>query len=435
MEAVEKLRADAVVVGSGPGGATVARDLTLRGKNVIILEWGSDNKPTGTVFAAGRFMGGAFALGKGMLIAPGMLTMIRCITLGGTTMMYLGTAYDPPAETFKKYGVDLTAELVDGIKKELHVHPFPDEYIGPRARMIMQAGRDLGYEWNKLNKFTNSPGKPASRDFFYGCTNEAKWQARDWVLDAAAQGALLMTNTYCEEVIVEGKTATGVRAAGRGGRQFEISADHVIVAAGGIGSPTLLQRSGLHDAGRQFFIDPFVLAFGYLDRSLEAEIPMVTGTRLEEGIMITDMTTPLMMHLFYALSAGKTLKTFQSGRVVSLMTKIRDDLDGNVSIGGGFAGGVTKPLTFDDLYKLNKGKAISRQILRKIGARDIWYSRNAAAHPGGTCRIGRIVDANLQTEYKNLYVADCSVIPEPWGLPPVLTIISLARRLSRHLTS
>ena len=38
MKQSQKLEADVVVVGSGPGGATIARDITLQGKNVIILE-------------------------------------------------------------------------------------------------------------------------------------------------------------------------------------------------------------------------------------------------------------------------------------------------------------------------------------------------------------------------------------------------------------
>jgi choline dehydrogenase-like flavoprotein len=46
-----------------------------------------------------------------------------------------------------------------------------------------------------------------------------------------------------------------------------------------------------------------------------------------------------------------------------------------------------------------------------------------------------VVDANLKTELDNLYVCDCSVIPEAWGLPATLTIISLGKRLAKHLSS
>lgn len=38
---------DAIVVGSGPGGATVARELSKRKKKALILERGGDAPPRG----------------------------------------------------------------------------------------------------------------------------------------------------------------------------------------------------------------------------------------------------------------------------------------------------------------------------------------------------------------------------------------------------
>ena len=58
-----------------------------------------------------------------------------------------------------------------------------------------------------------------------------------------------------------------------------------------------------------------------------------------------------------------------------------------------------------------------------------------AAHPGGTVKIGDLLDSNLKTEYDNLYVCDCSVIPEAYGLPPTYTIIGLGKRLAKHLVN
>jgi choline dehydrogenase-like flavoprotein len=48
-------------------------------------------------------------------------------------------------------------------------------------------------------------------------------------------------------------------------------------------------------------------------------------------------------------------------------------------------------------------------------------------------KVGDLLDSDLKTEYDNLYVCDCSVIPESWGLPPTLTIIGLGKRLAKHL--
>jgi choline dehydrogenase-like flavoprotein len=54
--------------------------------------------------------------------------------------------------------------------------------------------------------------------------------------------------------------------------------------------------------------------------------------------------------------------------------------------------------------------------------------------PGVILMIGDVADSDLKTEVDNLYVCDCSVIPEDWGLPPSLTILALAKRLAKHLT-
>ena len=55
------------------------------------------------------------------------------------------------------------------------------------------------------------------------------------------------------------------------------------------------------------------------------------------------------------------------------------------------------------------------------------------AHPGATASIGEVVDKNLETRIKNLFVSDASVIPEAMDRPIVLTVISLAKRLSEHV--
>ena len=49
-----KLSADVIVVGSGPGGATVARELTQKGKTVLILERGYDHR---SKFYYGTYLG------------------------------------------------------------------------------------------------------------------------------------------------------------------------------------------------------------------------------------------------------------------------------------------------------------------------------------------------------------------------------------------
>ena len=115
---------------------------------------------------------------------------------------------------------------------------------------------------------------------------------------------------------------------------------------------------------------------------------------------------------------------------MGILVKIRDDMEGTIGPDDRIK---SKSLTQADREKLDKGREIASKILENMGARDIWSSRPSAAHPGGTCRIGLVVNSDLETRLKTLFVVDASVIPEPWGLPPTLTITALARRLSRHL--
>ncbi len=434
MRNTKKIEADVVVVGTGPGGATVARDLTLQGKSVIMIERGANLKPTGSPTMAAKYTGSP---GATVLAQPEKIPMTRCITVGGSSAMFTATAFDPDIEKFKKYGVDISPEMLNDIKTELKIAPLPDEYIGSAAKTLFKSAQDLGFEFKKLNKFIDplkaKGGVITSKSILFGSdVGQPKWQARHWVLDAVNKGATLLTNTYVEEVIVDNKIAVGVYAKGKNKEELEVNANVVVIAAGGVGSPVILQKSGIYEAGQKFFFDPLCLTYGYLDQPTDFiwEPQMIYGMHTDDGVMVTDMGLTWALYLAFITRSKKYSRLLKAKRGLALMTKISDDLDGSVGIDER----ITKRLSSDDHYKIEKGRSISRKILRNLGAKDIWYGEKSAAHPGGSCRIGTIVDSNLEAEYKNLYVADASVIPEQWGLPPVLTVICLGRRLSKHLS-
>lgn len=114
---------------------------------------------------------------------------------------------------------------------------------------------------------------------------------------------------------------------------------------------------------------------------------------------------------------------------LSIMVKARDVLSGRLTE----RGGVATPLTGPDRAALRRGAVEARAILRNAGARAIYAAGHVAVHPGGTAKVGDIVDKNLETEVTGLVACDASVIPIAWGLPPTFTVMSLGRRLGRHL--
>ncbi len=418
---------DAIVVGSGPGGATVAKDLSANGKKVLILEWG-DNDPIRGKFT--QVLPQAFIPGKSLLITNQMLGMIRAITTGGSSLIYCGTAFDPPVEMLNTYGVDVSAEASE-MKNQIPMAPLADELMAAGPRRFLESAQDLGYDAHKLNKFIyQDKCRVKCQLCSYGCPYGAKWNARHFIDDALGSGATMINHARVEKVIIENKAAVGVEYT-RGKEKYRAYAPKTIIAAGGIGSPLILRKSGMQGTGYDFFYDPLIFVYGKI-RGLGngRAVPMSAGVHFaDDGIVMTDFNMPHLMKILFDLEVFKIKQAFAYRNVLPIMIKIRDDLGGRITKNGWVAKSVTK----EDKAKLNKGADHARRILAHAGATDIYRGWMFAAHPGGTVKIGEHVDTDLKTKFDNLYVCDASVIPQEWGLPPTATILSLGRRLSKHL--
>jgi choline dehydrogenase-like flavoprotein len=419
---------DAIVVGTGPGGATVARELCRLGKRVLILEWGGKPVVTGSFWQALRELG---MPGRSLFLTGKAIAVVRGITTGGSSIYFYGTAFDPPLEMLRRHGLDIVEE-VEEAKRELGIAALPPELIGSRGTRIMESARELGYAWNPLPKFLDRKQLGGGRvmGFYAAPSYEAKWNARMFVDEATAGGAALVNEAKVRRVLVEDGAATGVEFT-RKGKTERAFAHHVVVAAGGIGSPLILRASGLERAGYDFFYDPLICALGSVSELKgEQELPMQAGVLMEdEGYMLTDMTVPGSLYAAMTAQVGRLDRLFAHGRTLQIMIKVRDDLSGRLTR----RGGIRKPLTREDRDRLDSGYRQAREILSNAGAKRIFRNWYMAAHPGGTVKVGDLLDAELQTEYDNLYVCDASVIPEPWGRPPTLTLIGLGKRLARHL--
>ena len=418
---------DAIVVGSGPGGATVARELSLKDQKVLILEWG-DNDPVKGTFT--QMVPKALVPCKSLLVTGQALGMARAITTGGSSLIYCATAFDPPIEMLKGYGVDISQE-VDAVRKEVPNETLSDELVSPAGERFAESALDLGYDCKKLNKFIyQDKCKPDCQLCLYGCPHGAKWNARNFVAEALENGAKMINHARVSKVIIENRKAVGVEYKHR--RRYQRAfASRIIIAAGGIGSPNILRRSGIHGVGHDFFFDPLIYVLGKIrDVKSGRGLMMCHGIHFsEDGIVMTDFNLPHLMKLSFDLEVFKFKQLFSYSNVVPLMIKIRDKLGGKVVNDRMIWKGLTK----SDKLKFNKGIEHAKRILENAGATDVYRSWYLAAHPGGTVKIGEHVDSNLKTKFDNLYVCDCSVVPEEWGLPPTMTLLGLGKRLAKHL--
>lgn len=427
MDELEARNFDAVVVGSGPGGATVACELSRRGRRVVILERGGEAPVRGT---GSQMLGQLLVPGRSLRLTPELLAVARGITTGGSSIFYCACALDPPHGMLEARGVDISGAIAE-LKQELPYGPLADELVGPFARRLMESAVELGHEWRKLPKLVHQERCRAECDrCIVGCPHGAKWTAREYVDDARRHGAELVPRARVRRVLVDGGTAFGVEAA-VDGRRFAYTGRHVILAAGGIGSAVILRESGIARAGRDFFVDPLVFVVGAVDDvDGGRELPMATGLRLEdEDYLLADLALPGWLWRLLAVQVLRVDRVLAHRHTLPVMVKIKDRLGGRVTA----SGGVRKRLGPTDRAAFRRGIGRARDILANAGARHVFHTWYLATHPGGTAKIGDVVSSDLETEYRNLYVCDASVIPEAWGLPPVLTLLGLGRRLANHL--
>ena len=428
------LEADVVIAGSGPGGATAARELTRKGKKVIVCEAGKWHKWFGYTASTVNMLDrkGATFSREGNWIVSGR-------TAGGGSVVYGGLAFKPPGWLKEKYGIDLEEEA-DEFYGEVPIGPLPDSHIGPGARKIMEAARKMGLDWKPIDRLIRAEKcRPDCDQCMSGCKEGAKWTAREFLEDALEGGAQLLLETAVDRVLTESGEAVGVRTRGPDGR-MDILADTVIVSAGGFGSPRILQRSGLYDAGHGFAVDFGRYVVGpSRTHTPRKEIPAATGACFfEEGLILASAAPKAMMYAGLLGLSGprgwaRLPKVLQTGRTLGVMIISRDRVEGRIDVDGSFS----KPVDEDCRAKLNKGTVLAEGILEEAGVRheDLTALTVFAAHQVASVRIGELLDQNCQSPIKRCYCMDASVIPEAWGLPPVVTIVCLAKRLGKHLTA
>ncbi|MEH6345988.1 MAG: GMC family oxidoreductase [Bermanella sp.] len=424
---------DTLIVGSGPAGATLAHELSKRGKKVAILEWGKHEPIKGTFSQMAKM---AAIPGKGAFINSDFSLLLRGITSGGSSTINFATALAPPLDYFKEVGIDLTQEIED-VKKLVPLETLPDSLMGPMAHTISNAATALGLNWQKLEKFIHMDQcRSRCHRCSYGCPYDAKWSARHPLEAALKLGARLITQAKVSRVLTEHGKAVAVEYS-QAGQTKTIYARQVVLSAGGLGSPRILQNSKIkganfEKAGKDYFVDPVIAVMGSIKGMKSGrEVPMAAGLHLpDEGIMLSDLTLPRPLFQAFSAQVGRFDRLLSHQSTLTIMVKIKDELGGKVG-----PNWLNKTLSQADKQKLEKGCKIAEDILKQAGASHIFRSHHFAAHPGGTAKIGEVVNADLQTQVEGLYVCDASVIPKAWGLPPSYTLICLGLRLAKHLAA
>lgn len=434
---------DVIVVGTGAGGSTVARELSMKGLDVLMLEKG-DFIPSGS--AAGEIKTVELILDQEkdgqkfieksekyeFLKSAGELMYIEGV--GGTTPVSLANACyacttcysNSPTAQFKIHDLELFEELMEA-SRDMNVGPLPQTLTGPVTRKIWDATEKLGYFVEPMPKFIDYSKCNNCGLCIAGCTRGAKWDAASFVEDARKAGATLVTAFEVVKVLHSEGKCSGVEGLDSDGNIKTYHTQRVVLAAGALNTPRILKNSQITDGvGQGLFTDLFITVGGFLkDAGLNQELPM--GIKSEFGAYF------ISPHFSGQLVTLIAEKGYNAGNkdVVGLMVKIADEANGSMNEDGS----VTKPLTSSDLELLTEGYNKAVEILTEVGVdpSSVVATPIRGAHPGGTAAMGKVVDPTLETEIKGLFIADASVIPQAPGRPPILTITSLAKRLAKNM--
>lgn len=435
---------DYIIVGTGPGGATVAKELAAKKKRVLMVEYGPRLKETGF-----RKIGlsKVFRDNNNMLLRSEEDIWIgRARMLGGSSYVAMGNAVTPPLRILNEWGIDLSVEL-ESARKDLRVNPIPDSFIGPATAKINQGAASLGWEMKPTPKCVDFNKCRACGICMFGCPHGAKWTTLEFVDNAVKNGAHLLLDTEVTRVTHQNGQVAGVHAI-QGKKKIELYAQNVILAAGGTCTPIILQNSNISEAGKGLALDIFQTTYGYTD-SVGMKNEIILGTYLEKHIeerelfaapymylpilvaMVSNEKRSTKMNLFNQMKLAMESTRVNTKRLIGIMTKIRDERTGQVMNDGR----IYKTVTQRDEAKLDEAHEINKQILIAAGAKEdtIFRTSYESGHPACTAAIGEIVDNNQETQIKGLFVSDASAFPTPLGMPPILTIVALSKRLANFL--
>jgi len=421
----------AIVVGSGAGGATAARELQSKGFDVTILEAGPPFKPftwnlshIELIKRLGLLKTGItkyfFPQAELRQSSPELM-LVRGLTTGGCTVLSCGNIVRAD-HGLKDIGLDLSPEFQE-LEDEIHPKPFPQDKWRPLTTKMFHTAKDLGLNPHPTPKAVDPKRCISCGLCELGCKTGARWDSRKFMKQAVRSGAKLNTSSPVEKVLIEGGKVSGVQIKSRGVQTLK--ADVVVLAAGGIGTAQILKNSGLHAEDRLWA--DIVLTLGGISpdaRQLE-EPPMLWYTSHDNFILSSYLD--IFSHLFH-----KPWRKIPIENRVGLMVKLADAEEGTVSANGK----VEKSLTSYDQERMDLAISQAREIMEGAGVSEPFVQgMYNAGHLGGTVPLKKEDVPNMRPSWlpEGLWIADLSLAPKSQGLPTILLASALALRVARKI--
>ena len=422
------MRRRAVVVGSGAGGATVAKE--LQGEfDVTVVEAGRAFKRATLGRASIERLRRSCLLVDPRMVrlvyppirirrTPDML-LVNGIGTGGTTTMATGNGLRMDGD-LRALGLDLDREF-DEIAREIPITTEHERRWHPTTRRLFRAVDDLGLGPVPTPKMGEADRCRHCGRCMLGCPYGRKWDSRTYLNEAVRRGARLMAGWTVTEVVTEGGRATDV-VARRGPLHELVPADLVVLAAGGFGTPAILERSGI-GCDPTLFVDPVLTVAARVPDAWqcnEIEMPFVVQ---REGYILSP-------YFDWISSLFHPMWRHRLQDIVGIMIKLADESVGSVA-----GRRVDKRLTAADRLRLDEAVGVATEILARFGADpdEVFTGTVHAGHPGGMLPLTEASAPSMHDDRlpENVFVADATLFSKALGNPPILTIVAMAKRVAR----
>jgi choline dehydrogenase-like flavoprotein len=476
------VRADVCVIGTGAGGAPVAKELAEGGMRVVMLEEG-ERRTADEFNARPREMTALLYRDAGQVATIGNVPIVLPLGshVGGTTLVNSGTCFRTPPGVLdvwgERFGLDeLAVTELDPyfrrVERELSVSQVPPELAGRNALVVKRGADALGWSGDFI--FRNAKGCVGSGVCAFGCPTSAKQHTgQTYVPRAWEAGAVTYSGCSARRVVVENGRARAVEATTTGGGRVRVECDTVVVACGAIHTPLFLRANGLGldsgQLGRNLAIHPATAVRAEFDEDIDMARGVPQSFYIDEfaaeGIMFEGAAGP-PDYLAMAFP-------FSRERHRELMLRFRQLSQFGVMVSDRSRGFVRRragrveiryDLLKEDVELFRRGIELLAELYWEAGAKRVFLPvrghpeltdpdprplRDAklrasdltlmAFHPLGTARADAspargVVDAELKLHgVEGVYVADGSVVPSALGVNPQITIMALATRLAFRL--
>lgn len=490
------VQADVVVVGSGAGGAVVAKELAERGLRVVVVEEGAyftqeDFRGPLTERMQKLYRDGGMTLAMGRPAVPIPLGK----AVGGTTVVNSGSCFRTPDSVLhdweSKWGIEgvspeAMAPIFERVERILHVMPVPEDLLGENARLFRRGVKALGLHGEPIRR--NIDGCRGCGVCAFGCPSDAKQAMHLSYLPLAEDaGARIYARCRVTRILRERGRATGIEADiladgvpgnGRPAAQgrLTVRADRVVLAAGAIHTPLIMMANGLAPrrgpVGRGLRIHPAGAVMAAFDEDVfgwrGTLQPWFMDAYQKSHGLLFEVTSPIPGLSAAGLpGVGAALKQSlaEYRKIASVGLFVAESSVGRVRRMPGGYPLITYQLDSEDTRKLVHGIGIASEVFFAAGAREVYPGiaghsvlrdpseiaglREAATkpaqlalagfHPVGTAAMGRDPERCAVDPWgesytlSGLYVADASIFPDCVGVNPQITIMAMATRIAARL--